>query len=75
MRLLRNEHREDKDLITFDLENVITLPHAEISSFFYKQKLTLYNLTADVSIGKKVIVPSGRSYELEEMETILQVDL
>ena len=55
MRNLRNEHRQAKDklVITFDLENVINVPHAEISSFFYKRKLTLYNLTAHASLGKK----------------------
>ena len=55
MPKLRNEHRQAKDklVITFDLENVINVPHAEISSFFYKRKLTLYNLTAHASLGKK----------------------
>ena len=55
---LRNEHRQAKDklVITFDLENVINVPHAEISSFFYKRKLTLYNLTAHASLGKKGIL-------------------
>ena len=36
-------------LVVFDLENVITLPKAEVGSFFYKRKLTLYNLTAMTS--------------------------
>ena len=31
-------------LVVFDLENVITLPKAEVGSFFYKRKLTMYNL-------------------------------
>ena len=41
-------HSESDDMciIIFDLENVITLPKAEISSFFYKRKLSLHNLTA-----------------------------
>ena len=55
MRIVRNAHRAATNqlVISFDLQNVINLPHAEISSFFYKRKLTLYNLTAHVSIGKK----------------------
>jgi len=36
-------------LVVFDLENVKTLPKAEVDSFFYKRKLTLYNLTAMTS--------------------------
>ena len=36
-------------LVVFDLENVITLPKADIGSFFCKRKLTLYNLTAMTS--------------------------
>ena len=36
-------------LVVFDHENVITLPKAEVGSFFYKRKLTMYNLTAITS--------------------------
>ena len=36
-------------LVVFDLENVITLPKADIGLFFYKRKLILYNLTAMAS--------------------------
>ncbi len=36
-------------MVVFDLENVITLPKADVGSFFYKRKLTLYNLTAMTS--------------------------
>ena len=36
-------------LVVFYLENVIILPKADAGSFFYKRKLTLYNLTAMVS--------------------------
>ena len=32
-------------LVVFDLENLITLPKADIGSYCYKRKLTLYNLT------------------------------
>ena len=40
----------DKLVICFNLENGINLTHAGVSS---KQKLNLYNLTADGSSGKK----------------------
>ena len=51
MRSDSNADRQNpvKFVVCFDLENVITLPKAEISSFFYKRKLTLYNLTAHTS--------------------------
>ena len=43
-------------VVCFDLQNVITCPKVDldISSFFYKRKMNVYNLTARVSIkGKK----------------------
>ena len=48
---MREEKKRDKEnenilIVVFDLQNVVTLPKAEISSFFYKRKLTVYNLTA-----------------------------
>ena len=53
---MREEKNKDKDkliknclLVVFDLENVITLPKADVGSFFYKRKLTLNNLTAMTS--------------------------
>ena len=39
-------------LIVFDLEKVIILPKAEVSSFFYKRKLTMYNRTAQTNHKK-----------------------
>ena len=36
-------------LVVFDIENVINLPKTEVGSFFYKRKITLYNLTAMTS--------------------------
>ena len=39
-------------LLVCDLQNVVTLPKAEVSSFFYKKKLTMYNLTAKISTKK-----------------------
>lgn len=50
---MREERKKDMDreknevpVLSFDLENVITCPQAEISSLFYYSKLSLYNLTA-----------------------------
>ena len=55
---MRQERQADRDakntlVVCFDLQNVINCPRAEISSFFYKRKLNLYNLTAHSSISKK----------------------
>ena len=36
-------------LVVFDLENVITLPKADVRSFFYKRRMPLYNLIAMTS--------------------------
>jgi len=51
MRQERNDDRQNKSrfVVCFDLENVISLPKAGTSNFFYKRKLNLYNLTAHVS--------------------------
>ena len=53
---MRNEKGKDKInqsddtiMVIYDLENVITLPEAEVGIFFYKRKLTVYNLTAQTS--------------------------
>ena len=43
-------------MVCFDLQNLITCPKVDldISSFFYRRKMNVYNLTARVSInGKK----------------------
>ena len=55
MRVERNLDREDKNklVISFDLENVINCPRANISSFFYNRKLSLYNLTAHDSLKRQ----------------------
>ena len=51
----RNHDRLDKSncVICFDMENVFSLPTANISNFFYKRKLTVFHLTAQCSISKK----------------------
>ena len=55
-KLAMREEKKNKEntngnclLVVFDLENVITLPKADIGLFFYKRKLILYNLTAMAS--------------------------
>jgi len=52
MRDARNSDRELKEtmVVSFDLENVITLPKTGTSNFFHKHKLNLYNLMAHASI-------------------------
>ena len=39
-------------LLSYDLQNVVTLPKAGVSSFFYMKRLNLYNLTAKTSTKK-----------------------
>lgn len=54
----REEKKKDRDTSTtflvFDMQNVITCPHAEVSNFYYKSKLNVYNLTAILSSTKQV---------------------
>lgn len=71
MRVERNNDRENDNekvlVVSFDLQNVIALPRANVSCFFYKRKLNLYNMTAHVAKYKHVYcgiwteVQSGRS--------------
>lgn len=39
-------------VVCFDMQNVLTCPRANVSSFFYKRKLNVYNLTAHSSVNK-----------------------
>jgi len=51
----RDRHTTDKThaVICFDLENVISLPRANIKSFFFRRKLSVFNLTAHCSVNKQ----------------------
>ena len=51
----RKKDRENTDafVVCFDLENVFSLPRANVSTFFYKRKLSVFHMTAHCSIGKK----------------------
>ncbi|ESO85598.1 hypothetical protein LOTGIDRAFT_155085 [Lottia gigantea] len=52
----KEERARDTDttaVVCFDLENVLALPRANVSSFFYKRKLSVYNLTAHCSLDKR----------------------
>lgn len=55
---MRKEKDKDKEsgtpILCFDLENVLTCPKADIKNFFYKSKLNVYNMTAHLSVGKRV---------------------
>ncbi|CAH1955924.1 unnamed protein product [Acanthoscelides obtectus] len=52
----RHSDRESKEktVLCFDLQNVLTCPKAEVSKFYYKSKLSVYNLTAHLSLTKQV---------------------
>lgn len=55
----RNRRQSDRELkekvvLSFDLQNVLTCPKAEVSKFFYKSKLSVYNLTAHLSLNNQV---------------------
>jgi len=50
----KDRKRPNTATICFDLQNVITLPRAEIKNFFYKRKLNVYNLTEHFSVDKHV---------------------
>nr|CAH7721859.1 unnamed protein product [Callosobruchus chinensis] len=55
-RAERNHDREDveKVILCFDLQNVLTCPKADVNKFFYKSKLSVYNLTAHLSSTRQV---------------------
>lgn len=40
--------------LVFDLQNVLSCPHAEVSNFYYKSKLNVYHFTAILSSTKQV---------------------
>ena len=53
--------RQDKEtenqnsaVLCFDLENVLTLPRSNVSNFFYRRKLAVYNLTVHSSLDKSM---------------------
>lgn len=44
-----NDRKSKQVVICFDLENVIACPRSNVSSFFYKRKLNVYNMTGHCS--------------------------
>jgi len=48
----RKVENNNHAVVSFDLQNVIALPRANISNFFYKRKLNVYNLTGHCAVGK-----------------------
>ena len=54
MRYEKDGDKNNKNIVLlfYDLQNVVTLQKAKVSSFFYKKKLNLYNLTAKTSTKK-----------------------
>ena len=51
----RDKDRKLKDgaVVCFDMQNFLTCPRANISSFFYRRKFNVYNLTAHCSLDKQ----------------------
>jgi hypothetical protein len=49
----RGLENDDTIVLCFDMENVMSLPKAEVSNFFYKRKLNSFNLTAHCSLSGK----------------------
>lgn len=49
-----NDRKSNTPVLAFDLQNVLTCPKAEISSFYYKSKMSVYNLTSHLSINNQV---------------------
>ena len=48
----KRKKNSDKSIACFDLQQVLNCPHGEVSVFFYKRRLSLYNLTV-YSLGSK----------------------
>lgn len=55
-KLERDNDRKNQDdtiaVICYDLQNVFALPRANVSSFYYRRKFSVYNLTAHCSKNK-----------------------
>ena len=62
----RNHDRLDKSKLRYG--KCFRLPTPNISNFFYKRKLTVFHLTAQCSISKKIIVQSGQNLQMVEQE-------
>ena len=60
-----NIKTENKILVVVDLENIITLPKADVGLFFYNRKLTMYNLTAHQHHLSSVTTLYGQKLLLE----------
>lgn len=56
-KAMREERKEDREnditVLCFDLENVLSCPKVEVKNF-YKSKLSVFNMTAHLSVGKDV---------------------
>lgn len=46
------DRTSQKAVLCFDMQNVLCCPRANVSNFFYKRKLNVFNLTAHLSINK-----------------------
>ncbi|KAF2905807.1 hypothetical protein ILUMI_00375 [Ignelater luminosus] len=49
-----NDRETGTPVVSFDLQNVLTCLKAEFSSFYYKSKMSVYNLTAHLLVNNQV---------------------
>lgn len=63
----RTNNEDTTAIITYDLQNVFSLPRAPVSNFFYKRKFSVFNLTGHCNLNKTTYcsiwseMQSGRS--------------
>ena len=67
------DKKSGKYVLCFDLEKFITLPKADISSFFYKRKLSLYNSIGHLSLIKQGYCAIWPECIVEEMILLVQL--
>lgn len=67
MRIENDEDRKNEDptlaIISFDLENVLTIPKTNVGSAFYKRKLNVYNMTAHLKMTTHTKIYCGLWHE------------
>lgn len=67
MRIENDEDRKNEDptlaIISFDLENVLTIPKTNVGCAFYKRKLNVYNMTAHLKMTTHTKIYCGLWHE------------
>ncbi len=71
----RAQKESEFESVTFDLESVLQIPSSEVSPFYYKRKVCVYNLT--VFQGKVVIKLESVTFgqKLREKEEAMKLGL